>query len=108
MRTQTQKTLTIDEIFNSIQTLGIDNARLTFAPGVKVTANGKISKTTTKENDLIAIIESEMKIFASMANIDLVAFNPKFKKGAQVKIEGVLQSLGFDAIYLSQCRIVGN
>lgn len=108
MQTQTKKTLTIDEIFDLIQMIGIDKARRTFAPDTKVTANGKISKTTTKENDLIAVIESEMKIFASMANTDLVAFNPKFKKGARVKIEGVLQSLGFDAICLSQCRIVGN
>ena len=94
----------LSDIKNEINKSNLETARRTFAPGAKITANGKISKTTTKENDLVCIIESEMKVFASMASADFV-FHPKFKKGEQVKIEGKLQSLGFNAVCLNGCRI---
>lgn len=103
MKTQTQKTLTIAELFESIQSLGMVDARKIYQSftGSRMSVSGTIAKVIKGEKVKL-LIESKMKIFAEFPNADFLLM---VGKGKTVELSGTLQSFGFDSLCLNGCRI---
>lgn len=102
---QTQKTLTITEIFESIQTLGLDQTRQNYQAftGARITVSGKIEKIIKRGGQIKLLIQAEMKVICDFS--EKADFLLHIKKGQTVSVSGNFQSFGFESICLDKCQV---
>lgn len=85
---------------------------LSFASGAVLDVVGEVQKVVKRNEQLKLVIESGdipgFVIFADCSSETEAFRNAKIRKGSAVAISGNLQSFGWSAVCLSDCRVGAN
>lgn len=113
MPKDTNKTFTLQTIFDALGSDDLDNARrrLASAVGSSLSISGKVLKIVKRDEQLKLFIETEtnerkFNIFADCLNDAANVKAAKVRKGSAVSIVGNFQTFGTQAACLSDCKLI--
>ncbi len=111
MKAITVKKFTLQTIADAAKGTDIEAARsrLSFASGAVIDVAGKVRKVVKRDKQLKLVIEpgdvSGFVVFADCLSDAETVRNAKVRKGSTVAIIGNLQSFGWSAVCLNNCKL---
>ena len=114
MKTKLQNSITLETIIDTLNNHELSEARLMLAEfvGAKIAIKGLVEKVANRQDLLRFVIQTtangrEMMVFANFDSDESRAKvkERKIKKDVNVSITGLFQTVGTEAIVLSDCSL---